>query len=97
MHYLIFAGKSELIILIIMEEQINKEAVLHMRLSDLAAQYRSSKEDSPEHFNALEEYYKAFQELITISGKMAALDPDAELPDRLMPKEYVDYWLSGNN
>lgn len=66
---------------------------LHMKLSDLAAQYRSSLEESPEHYESIKEYYEVFQELVKQSGGIVGLDPDAELPDRLMPKEYVEYWL----
>lgn len=65
---------------------------LQMKLSDLAAQYRASIEDSEEQ-GALKEYYTTFQQLLEHCGKIIALDPDAELPDCLMPKEYVDFWL----
>ncbi|MDR7212071.1 hypothetical protein [Flavobacterium piscis] len=67
--------------------------ILQIKLGNLAAQYRSSSEGSPEHYQALNEYYAAFQELVQLCGKIVGLDPDAELPDHLMPKEYVEYWL----
>ncbi len=67
---------------------------LQMRLSDFATQYRASKNDSEEH-RALTEYYKTFEQLVKINGGIIALDPDAELPDELMPKAYVDFWLNG--
>lgn len=70
---------------------------LQMRLSDLAAQYRSSEEDSELHHQALNEYYKIFHELVELNGGIIGLDPDAELPDRLMPQEYVEYWLNGGS
>ena len=66
---------------------------LQIKLGNLAAQYRSSLEGSPEHYQALKEYYAVFQELVQLCGKIVGLDPDAELPDHLMPKEYVEYWL----
>lgn len=66
---------------------------LHIKLANLATQYRSSLEESPEHHNTLNEYYAVFQELVQFCGEIVALDPDAELPDRLMPKEYIEFWL----
>lgn len=66
---------------------------LHIKLANLATQYRLSLDGSFEHSQALKEYYFVFQELVQLSGEIVALDPDAELPDRLMPKEYVEYWL----
>nr|WP_294922251.1 hypothetical protein [uncultured Flavobacterium sp.] len=67
---------------------------LQIKLGNLAAQYRSSSEGSPEHYQALKEYYAVFRELVQLCGKIiVGLDPDAELPDHLMPKEYVEYWL----
>lgn len=66
---------------------------LQIKLGNLAAQYRSSSEDSPEHYQALKEYYTVFQELVQLCGEIVGLDPDAELPDHLMPKEYVEFWL----
>lgn len=67
--------------------------ILQIKLGKLAVQYRSSLEESPEHYHALNEYYAVFQELVQLCGEIVALDPDAELPDNLMPKEYVEYWL----
>jgi hypothetical protein len=66
---------------------------LHIQLGRFAAQYRSSLPESPEHFEALHNYYIVFQQLVEHCGKIVALDPYAELPDELMPKEYVDFWL----
>ena len=36
---------------------------LQIKLGNLAAQYRSSSEGSPEHYQALKEYYAVFREL----------------------------------
>ncbi|PXY41323.1 hypothetical protein DMB65_07930 [Flavobacterium cheongpyeongense] len=66
---------------------------LHIKLANLATQYRSSLDESPEHFQVLHEYYVVFNELVKLCGEIVALDPDAELPDRHMPKEYIAYWL----
>ena len=70
---------------------------LQMKLSDLAVRYRVSAEDSEEHRQVLDEYYKTFWQLVELCGKIVGLDPDAELPDRLMPREYVDHWLKGQS
>lgn len=66
---------------------------LHIKLGRVAAQYRSSLEESPEHHQTITEYYAVFHELVKRCGTIVALDPDAELPDHLMPKEYVAFWL----
>lgn len=66
---------------------------LHIKLANLATQYRSSLEGSPEHYQVLHEYYALFNELVLLCGEIVALEPDAELPDHYMPKEYVEYWL----
>lgn len=68
---------------------------LQIKLSDVAAQYRSSEEDSVLHHQVLNEYYTIFNTLVELHGGIIGLDPDAELPDRLMPKAYVDFWLNG--
>lgn len=70
---------------------------LQMRLSKFAAQYRSSDEGSDLEKQVLAEYYKTFQQLVELNGNIVALDPDAELPDHLMPKVYIDFWLNGKN
>lgn len=81
-----------------MEKQVSINAAkLQMRLSDLATQYRSSEENSELHHQALKEYYTTFQQLVELRGGIVGLDPDAELPDHLMPKAYVDYWLNAND
>jgi hypothetical protein len=38
-------------------------------------------------------YYRKVNSLILNPASTVALDPDAELPDWLMPKAYVEYWL----
>ncbi len=68
---------------------------LQIKLGQCAVKYRSAMPNSPSDNRALTEYYETFDELIRINGGIIALDPDSELPDRLMPKEYVDFWLKG--
>ena len=69
---------------------------LEIELSNLAMKYRSAEENSTQHYDALNAYHTTFKELTKLNGGIKALDPDAELPDHLMPKEYVDYWLNDN-
>ena len=59
-------------------------------------QYRSAEENSTQHYEALKAYYATFKELTRLNGGIKALDLDAELPDHLMPKEYINYWLNNN-
>lgn len=68
---------------------------LQIKLSHLAAQYRASEENSEQEQQILNEYYKTFEQLVTLNGGIIGLDPDAELPDSLMPKNYVDFWPNG--
>ncbi|GAA4276716.1 hypothetical protein [Aquimarina mytili] len=66
---------------------------LEMHLASCAKRYRASTSGAIEDKQAITDYRKTFEELIRITGKIIGLDPDAELPDNLMPKIYVDYWL----
>lgn len=70
---------------------------LQIKLSRLAAQYRSAEEHSELHHQVVQEYYSTFEKLVELNGGILALDPDAELPDAFMPKAYVDYWLNGGD
>lgn len=81
---------------------MNKETMLEieqlqMKLSYLASDYRSCKEDSALHHTVLETYYLVFNKLVELNGGIIALDLDAELPDHVMPKEYVDFWLNAGS
>lgn len=67
---------------------------LQSDLGRLAERYRSLPENSILNDKVIEDYQDLYRELVRVNGKIIALDPDSELPDRLMPKEYVDYWLS---
>ena len=70
---------------------------LQIKLGRCAAKYRAAIPNSHSDKQALAEYYETFDELVRINGGILGLDPDSELPDRLMPKEYVDFWLNGGN
>lgn len=66
---------------------------LQIKLGRCAGRYRASLPDSDQEKAALADYYKTFNELVLVNGGIIGLDPDSELPDSLMPKEYVDFWL----
>lgn len=68
---------------------------LQIKLGRCATKYRSAIPNSPSDKQALTDYYETFDELVRINGGIIGLDPDSELPDRLMPKAYVDFWLNG--
>lgn len=68
---------------------------LQIKLGRYATKYRSAIPNSPSDKQALADYYETFEELVRINGSIIGLDPDSELPDRLMPKAYVDFWLNG--
>ncbi len=70
---------------------------LQIKLGRCAAKYRAAIPNSPSDKQALAEYYETFDELVRVNGGILGLDPDSELPDRLMPKAYVDFWLNGGN
>ncbi len=69
---------------------------LQIKLGRCAVKYRSAIPNSPSDKRAIAEYYETFDELIRVNGGIIGLDPDSELPDELMPKEYVDFWLKGH-
>lgn len=66
---------------------------LQIRLGRCARKYRASLPDSDQERAALHDYYETFNELVRVNGSIIGLDPDSELPDNLMPKDYVDFWL----
>ena len=65
---------------------------LQIELGYCAERYRSVATGSKDDVESIAEYHKTFAELLRINGKIIALDPDAELPDAEMPKDYVDFW-----
>lgn len=67
---------------------------LQIKLGRCAEKYRAAIPNSPSDKQALADYYETYNELVRVNGGIIALDPDAELPDDLMPKDYVDYWLT---
>ena len=64
---------------------------LEIGLGRMATAFRSAigPADSME---AISTYHKIFAEHLRLCGRILAFDPDSELPDRLMPQEYVDHW-----
>ncbi len=76
--------------------KINEIDFLQTELAVVASMYRSEPENSTNENNILKRYTTIFNKLIELNKGIIALDPDAELPDSLMPKEYVDFWLSKN-
>lgn len=67
---------------------------LQLSLGACAMEYRSTGENSPASDKAIADYHGIYRELVRISGEILALDPDAELPDELMPADYVQFWLN---
>lgn len=67
--------------------------MLQCSLATWASAYRSAPENSDEDRYIIARYHETFEELIEIIGEIIGLDPDAELPDELMPKKYTEYWL----
>lgn len=61
---------------------------LETELSDFAALWRGKK-DSPEAGSIVQKYHAVLHQMIEL-GFRDALDPDSELPNRLMPQEYFD-------
>lgn len=76
--------------------KINEIDFLQTELAVVASMYHSEPENSPNGNNILKRYTTIFNKLIELNKGIIALDPDAELPDSLMPREYVDFWLSKN-
>lgn len=66
---------------------------LRIQLAYRAADYRGAPEGSEEDAEAIREYHRLFDELLRVNGEPVGLGPDAELPDDLMPKAYLDFWL----
>lgn len=60
---------------------------LEVQLSDLAAQWRGNKGTAKEK-TILAKYRKTLLDMIHL-GFHSSLDADAELPNRLMPQEYL--------
>ena len=72
-----------------------REAViddLEIQLGRHANDYRAAPAGSDEDRKIVAQYHKTFKEWARLLGEIRGLDPDAELPDRDMPKEYLDQW-----
>lgn len=61
---------------------------LEQELGDLAALWRGHK-DQPQAEEIVRQYQVVLRCMIDL-GFHATLDPDSELPKRLMPQEYLD-------
>jgi hypothetical protein len=61
---------------------------LEHRLSDLAARWRS-RQDKPEANDIVRQYHAILHCMIEL-GYREGLDAETELPDELMPAEYLD-------
>lgn len=55
--------------------------------------YRSESDENTRK-KIIEHYHETYYKMVKLNKGIIALDPDAELPDSLMPKEYVDFWLT---
>jgi len=61
---------------------------MELKLSDLAALWRGNKA-SPQADTIVRQYHAVLRCMIEL-GSHEPLDTDAELPNRLMPAEYLD-------
>lgn len=61
---------------------------MEFKLSDLAALWRGNK-DTPQAETIVRQYHAVLRCMIEL-GFREPLDTDSELPDRLMPAEYLD-------
>jgi hypothetical protein len=71
-------------------QSLNRQELhaLEVKLSDLAAKWRGHK-DRPEAETIVRDYQATLRQMIEL-GFRDALDVDSELPDRLMPEEYLN-------
>lgn len=67
---------------------------LQIRLSKLATKYRAAPENSNADKKAIADYHETYAELVRINGGVIGLDPDAELPNDLMPQIHKDFWAN---
>jgi len=66
-------------------------AVGESLLGELAALWRSTKESPDQAKNVVKTYHDLFG-LLWLRGFRGDMFPEAELPDDLMPKYYLEYW-----
>ncbi|VXB20356.1 conserved membrane hypothetical protein [Flavobacterium sp. 9AF] len=75
--------------------KINEVDFLETQLGRLAVMYRSESDENATK-NIIAHYHKIFYKMVKIEKEIFALDPDAELPDNVMPKEYIDFFINKN-
>lgn len=73
--------------------EINEVDFLETQLGRLSMMYRSESTENATK-KIIEHYHETYYKMVKLNKGIIALDPDAELPDYLMPKEYVEYWLN---
>jgi hypothetical protein len=75
-------------------DDANTINALERRLSHLAMNWRSfhSRHRFDDAEKAVLEYHRILSELWNLGWDGGDLPPDAELPDELMPKYYLDKW-----
>lgn len=79
------------------EGKINEINFLQLELAQLASAYRSETKKSNKEQLILEQYYNRFNKIVKLNNGFIELAPDAELPNNLMPNEYVAFWLKKNH
>jgi len=67
-------------------------AQLEQHLGQLAYQWRSVPLESPEARAIVHEYHDVLAALWQQGWTGEGLLPDAELPDELMPRYFMEYW-----
>jgi len=58
-------------------------------LGDLACEWRSCDDKASDECKLIEKFYCDLLSLLMSWGWNDSLEPDSELPDRCMPKEYL--------
>jgi hypothetical protein len=76
--------------IITIDEQLLQ--TMELKLSDLAALWRGYK-DTPQAENIIRQYHAILRCMIEL-GFRSPLDLDSELPNRLMPVEYLSLFTS---
>lgn len=64
------------------------------RLSDLAMEWRSKPQHDPK---IVDQYHSTMDQLWTLGWDGRTLAVDSQLPDRLMPKYFLEHWQRKSN
>ncbi|MCC6298426.1 MAG: hypothetical protein IT314_03955 [Anaerolineales bacterium] len=67
---------------------------LEHRLSNIAMEWRSKPQDD---LKLVEEYSSTMDQLWKLGWDGSTLSLDAQLPDGLMPKYFLEYWQRKSN